>query len=133
MYVRMPIALDTQDPTILYGPEDLRPMVEGLEIERCETIPRAVQKDGTSVDALDVLLRCRRARATCWAPAWTATWAVSTRMTRWRKSPNLRGWAATPDPGHQPRKNRSPRHAGERFSYSLIGLYPNAGRSCSSW
>jgi hypothetical protein len=48
-----------QDPSILHTPEGLRRAAEGLEIERCEEVPRPTEA-GT---AIDVVLVARRSDA----------------------------------------------------------------------
>lgn len=53
-----------QDPSVLYGPDDLRRDVAGsavtLEIERAERVLRPVPTDRGTVDAVDCLLRAHR-------------------------------------------------------------------------
>lgn len=51
-----------QDPTILYGPDEIRSLLGPLQVERAETIARPVEKDGTIKDALDILVRASAAR-----------------------------------------------------------------------
>lgn len=48
-----------QDPAILYGPDEIASLLPTLEIEKAETIRRPVDRDGTTQDALDVLVRAR--------------------------------------------------------------------------
>ena len=48
-----------QDPAVLYGPEAVLPALEGLVIERAETVERPVEKDGETLMALDCLVRAR--------------------------------------------------------------------------
>lgn len=48
-----------QDPTILYGPVEIASLLPTLEIEKAETIRRPVEREGTTHDALDVLVRAR--------------------------------------------------------------------------
>jgi len=49
-----------QDPSILFGPDELRTMLPNLTIERAETLKRAVDKDGQTHHALDVLIRATK-------------------------------------------------------------------------
>jgi SAM-dependent methyltransferase len=46
-----------QDPSILYGPEEIRSLLSSLQVDRAETVPRPVEKEGTTKDALDILVR----------------------------------------------------------------------------
>jgi hypothetical protein len=48
-----------QSPDVLYGPGDILPALEGLIIERAETVERPVEKDGETLVALDCLVRAR--------------------------------------------------------------------------
>jgi hypothetical protein len=48
-----------QNPAVLYGPQDVAPCLEGLVIERAETVERPVEKEGETGIALDVLVRAR--------------------------------------------------------------------------
>lgn len=52
------------DPDVLYSTSLLEASVQGsgLHVERCEQVPRAVEKDGRRADAIDTLLLARRAR-----------------------------------------------------------------------
>ena len=49
-----------QDPDVLYSPELLALAADGLDIERCESVSRDVEKDGHVVRAVDTLLTARR-------------------------------------------------------------------------
>ncbi len=49
-----------QDPSILYGPEEIRELLKELQVDRAETIGRPVEKEGGMVDALDILVRAHR-------------------------------------------------------------------------
>ncbi len=48
-----------QDPGILQSPEGLRKLLDGLEIVRAETVIRTIEKDGQTVQALDVVVRAK--------------------------------------------------------------------------
>jgi SAM-dependent methyltransferase len=52
-----------KDPAVLYSAEDVVPHLTGLEIERAETVVRTVDTDDGVREALDVLVRARRAGA----------------------------------------------------------------------
>ncbi|MBL4634677.1 MAG: class I SAM-dependent methyltransferase [Kofleriaceae bacterium] len=49
-----------QDPDILQSPEGLRELLGDLQIVRSETVFRAVEKDGQTVQALDVVVRATK-------------------------------------------------------------------------
>jgi len=49
-----------QSATVLYSPDDVTGWIDGLTIERAETVDRVVEKDGERHVALDVLVRARR-------------------------------------------------------------------------
>ncbi len=49
-----------QDPSILFGPNELRRMLPRLTIERAETVKRSVDKNGVTHHALDVLIRATK-------------------------------------------------------------------------
>jgi SAM-dependent methyltransferase len=49
-----------KDPAVLYSTNDVVPHLSGLEIERAETVVRAVDTDDGMREALDVLVRARR-------------------------------------------------------------------------
>lgn len=51
-----------QSAAVLYSPGDVTGWVDGLTIERAETVDRVVEKDGERHVALDVLVRARRPR-----------------------------------------------------------------------
>lgn len=53
-----------QDPTLLFTPGDVVDDVEGLTIERAETVRRPVQTDQGERVALDALVRARLSRRT---------------------------------------------------------------------
>jgi SAM-dependent methyltransferase len=48
-----------QDPAVLYAAADVTPHLDGLEIERAETVVRTVETDDGTREALDVLVRAR--------------------------------------------------------------------------
>ena len=50
-----------QDPAILFTPDDVTRDLDGLQIERAETVRRPVRTPDGEVDALDALVRARRA------------------------------------------------------------------------
>ena len=50
-----------QDPSILYGPDEIRSLLPSLQVERAETIPRPVEKEGGTKNALDILVRAEAA------------------------------------------------------------------------
>ena len=49
-----------QDPEILYRPEEVASMLDGLDVEKAERVKRPVERDGSKVVALDTLVRARR-------------------------------------------------------------------------
>jgi SAM-dependent methyltransferase len=51
-----------QDAAVLYSPADVAKHLDGLEIERAETVVRTVDTDDGVREALDVLVRARRPR-----------------------------------------------------------------------
>ena len=48
-----------KDPAVLYAAADVTPHLDGLEIERAETVVRTVETDDGTREALDVLVRAR--------------------------------------------------------------------------
>jgi SAM-dependent methyltransferase len=50
-----------QDPEVLYGPDEIVAGLRELTVERAERVPRAVVAPHGTVDAIDVLVRARRA------------------------------------------------------------------------
>ncbi len=52
-----------QVPSILYGPEEICSLLGDLHIDRAETVRRAVEKDGKTQYALDVLVRAHSSPA----------------------------------------------------------------------
>jgi SAM-dependent methyltransferase len=49
-----------QEPSILYGPEEIKSLLADLKIERAETVERPVEKEGKTHQALDILVRAYR-------------------------------------------------------------------------
>lgn len=49
-----------QDPTVLYGPEDLVPDLGGIAVQRAERVRRPVETDTGERVAIDVLVRGQR-------------------------------------------------------------------------
>jgi SAM-dependent methyltransferase len=50
-----------QDPSILYGPEEIRGLLGDLHVDRAETVRRPVEKEGQPQYALDILVRAHAA------------------------------------------------------------------------
>jgi SAM-dependent methyltransferase len=46
-----------QEPSILYGPEEIRALLGDLHIDKAETVRRPVEKDGGTQYALDILVK----------------------------------------------------------------------------
>lgn len=49
-----------QDPEVLYSPDDIERELQGLLIERAESVLRPITVDGREVNAVDVLVRAKR-------------------------------------------------------------------------
>ncbi|HEX2850973.1 MAG TPA: class I SAM-dependent methyltransferase [Acidimicrobiales bacterium] len=50
-----------QDPNVLYGPDDIAPALAGLVVDKAERVRRTVDTDHGPSDAIDVVVRARRA------------------------------------------------------------------------
>lgn len=48
------------DPSVLYGPDDVRSLLDGFEIEKAERVRRPVKTDAGERDAIDCLVRAVR-------------------------------------------------------------------------
>jgi SAM-dependent methyltransferase len=49
-----------KDPDVLYGPGDVVPLLEGLAVERAETLPRLVETPQGKQTMVDAIVRARR-------------------------------------------------------------------------
>ena len=50
-------------PEVLFTPDDIVTEITGLEVQKAERVRRPVEEDGANHDAIDALVRARRARA----------------------------------------------------------------------